>query len=293
MQKSLVVGAVAASLALASCGVTASLDQAVSSLGSSPNLQIHLTASASGTGAVKAEKILNTLSFDASYSSPSGTALSASQGNVNADFVVNVGSQQLLDLRSIDNNAYLFINATTLSRLPGAHVSSTQSMALQLLVGDRWFEFPKSLLEQYAAQNSAASPSAATKQKDQAAVRDAVNVLIGVIEAAPYTTVPGGGYAQTGSLESIVRAELPILNGLTGQTSQISNVKGTYAVTLMMSGSSATGGSIAITAPNDTSGNQTITLNATVAHANDVITPPANVTIMTSTLLTSIMAGMK
>lgn len=288
MKKFFVVGAVAASLALASCGVSASLDQAVSSLGASPTLQIHLTASASGSQSTQAEKILGALSFDLNYSSPSGSPLSQVQGNANADIIVNAGSQQLVDLRSVANNVYVLLNVSALSNIPSLNVSPTEISALQLLLGGGWFEFPASLIAQYAP----AAPSSATKEKYQAAELKAVSVLTSVIEAAPYTTLPSGGYAQTGSLESIVKAELPIIDSLTGKTSDVTSVKGTYNVTLTMSGASASGGSIGITAPNGTNGDQTVTLNATVAHASSDIVAPTNPTIMTAAFLKSILSGM-
>jgi len=293
VQKLLVVGAVAASLALASCGVSASLDQAVSSLGSSPTVQIDLTANASGTQSTQAEQILSDVSLDLNYSSASGAPLSQSQGNINGDVIVNVGSKQLVDLRTVGNNAYVLFDPTALSSIPSANVSPTEITTLQLLFGSGWFEFPKSLLEQYAAQNSATAPSATTKEKIKAGELKAISVLSSVIEAAPYTTLASGGYAQTGSLESIVKAELPVINDLTGKTTRLANVKGTYALTLTMSGSSATGGSIGITAPNGTNANQTVTLNATVAHASDNIVAPTNVTIVTPGLLQSLTSGLK
>ena len=291
MKKFLVVGSVLSSLALASCGVTASLNQAVSSLGASSTLQIHLTASASGTQSAQTEKILNLLSFDLNYSSPSGSPLSQVKGNANADVIVNVGSQQLVDLRSVGSNVYALVNMSALSSIPSINVSPTEISALQLLLGGRWFEFPASLLAQYATQNGAVAPSSATKMKYKAAELKAINVLTAVIEAAPYTTLPNGGYEQTGTLESLLKAELPVINGLSGTTTQLSNVKGTYSITMAMSGSSVTGGSIGITAPNGTSGNQTVTLNATVAHASDDIVAPTNVTVISASFLKSLLTG--
>lgn len=289
MKKFLVVGVVLSSLALASCGVTASLNQAVSSLGASPTLQIHLTASASGTQSEQTEKTLRLLSFDLNYSSPSGSPLSQVKGNANADIIVNVGSQQLVDLRSVGSNVYALLNVSALSSIPSVNVSPTEISALQLLLGGRWFEFPANLLAQYAAQNGAAAPSSATKEKYKAAELKAINVLTSVIEATPYTTQPNGGYAQTGTLESLVKAELPIFNGLSGTTTHPADVKGTYSITMTMSGSSATGGSIGITAPNGTNGDKTVRLNATVAHASGNIVAPTNVTVISAALLKSLL----
>ncbi|HEY5104967.1 MAG TPA: hypothetical protein VII65_07995, partial [Acidimicrobiales bacterium] len=119
----------------------------------------------------------------------------------------------------------------------------------------------------------------------------AINVLTNIIEAAPYTTLPNGGYAQTGTLESLVQAELPVINSLSGTTTHLTNVKGTYSIAMTMSGSSVTGGSIGITAPNGANGNQTVTLNATVAHASADIVAPTNVTVISASFLKSLLAG--
>jgi hypothetical protein len=67
-------------------------------------------------------------------------------------------------------------------------------------------------------------------------------------------------------------------------------VKGTYTVAFTMSGSTATGASIGITAPNGTKGNATLTVNATVAHANTPIVAPANPTVITTALLKELLS---
>ncbi|HEY5110966.1 MAG TPA: hypothetical protein VII67_01405 [Acidimicrobiales bacterium] len=292
MKKVLVVTVLAASLGLASCGVTASLNQAVSSLGASPNVQIHLTASASGSRSAQIEKVLSLLSFDMSYSNPSGAPLSQVTNKVNIELIVNVGSQQLVDVRFVGQNAYLFVNASAISDIPGANVSPAELSAVQLLLGDRWFELPKSLIEKYAAKEKAPQASAAAT-KDQALEKQVIDALTGVIEATPYKTLTGGGYTQTGTLESIAKAELPIIKTFTGTTNLPATVKGSYSIAFTMSGSTATGGSIGITAPNGTKGNSTVTLNATLAHANDSIVAPTGVTVLTPAVLRGLLAGAK
>jgi hypothetical protein len=295
VKKILVVGVLAASLGLASCGVTASLDQAVSSLGASPNVQIHLTASASGSQSTSAEGILRLLSFDMNYSNPTGAPLSQVTNKVNADLIVNVGSQQLLDVRAVGENAYILVNASAISQIPGVHVSSTELAEAQLLLGGRWFELPESLVKKYATAEKASplAPTAATTKKDQAIEKKIIDALTGVIESTPYKTLGGGGYSQTGTLESIAKAELPIIRTLSAAISLPTTVKGTYAIAFTMSGSTATGGSIGITAPNGSKGNSTVTLKATIAHANDAIVAPTNVTVITPALVKGLLAQAK
>ncbi len=50
MKASWIAGFVVASLGLSACGATATIHSAVSSLGSSPDVQIHLTGTVTGPG---------------------------------------------------------------------------------------------------------------------------------------------------------------------------------------------------------------------------------------------------
>ena len=78
MKKFLIVGFAAAALGLAACGATASLNGAVASLGSSADLQVHVTMSASGAGTASEQPVLSALSLDVDYSNPSGSPTPAS-----------------------------------------------------------------------------------------------------------------------------------------------------------------------------------------------------------------------
>lgn len=73
----------------------------------------------------------------------------------------------------------------------------------------------------------------------------------------------------------------------------MNSVQGSYTLSLTTSGTSATGASITVTAPNGTQGNATVTLSATIAHADDDITAPANPTIVTRSMLEGLLAKAK
>jgi len=287
MRKLWIIGAVVSSLTLAACGVTASIDQAVSSIGASANLQVHLTASASGAGTAQAQGVLSALSMDMRYSSTNGGALSQSGGLVNSEILVNSNAQTLLDLRQVDKNLYVQINVTALASIPGIGATAQQLAGAQLLLGDRWFEFPESLLKSYLPTTSVSS---AQLSKEQAAARAMLDALSTLISKTPYKTLPGGGYSQTGTLDSVVQAVLPALNGFTGKTLTPSNVKGNYTIGFTMSGATATGGSLSITAPNGTKGDATATLNATITHDNQSVEAPSGATVITRTLLTQLLS---
>jgi hypothetical protein len=130
----------------------------------------------------------------------------------------------------------------------------------------------------------------ANSVKERVAVIKILDDLSGVIDNAPYTTLSGGGYSQTGSLESLVKAVLPTIEGLSGKTVNPGPVKGTYTITLTTSGTTATGGSVAITAPNGTSGDETVQVNATLTHSDDAITAPTGATVITPALLKGLVS---
>lgn len=275
------VGAVIASLTLAACGATASLNSAISSVSASQYLQVHFTASISGADSQTAEPIMSALSYDVIESSTSGQALSQSTGQVNTEIDVNVGTQALASIRVIGTNLYFEVNAQVLSSLPGVNLPSQTLAAIELLLDNRWFEVPASLI----AASEPTQPTKAQTAKEQAIVQQIVNDLTGVIEANNYTTLPGGGFSQTGTLQSIVTAVLPAVEKLDGNTPNPGKVPGTYTVAIKMSGSTATGASISVTAPNGSLGNSTVEIDATIAHAATVVSAPADATTITPAII--------
>ena len=287
MRKFWIVGVVVSSLALAACGATASINQAISSVGGSPDLQVRLTASASDTGSAQAQLVLRALSVDMRYSSPSGGALSQSVGHVNSEFTLNHGAQTLVDLRQVDTNLYVRIDVTAFADIPGIPVTAQQLAGAQLLIGGRWFEVSEGLLTSYLPTTTI---SAAQTSKERAAARAVLDALSALIESTPYTTLANGGYSQTGTLNSVVKAVLPALASYTGQTIKPSSVKGTYTIGFTMSGATATGGSLAITAPNGTNGNATVALHATLTHDAQPVVAPSGATVITRAILAQLLS---
>lgn len=277
----------ASAVGLSACGAKATLDQAVTSVGASPDLQIHLTASYDGPD-TSATAILADASVDVHLANPSGAPLSQAGQDADAEVVVNLGGQTLADVREVGGNAYVEVDLDALSGAPGVDVSASEVAAAQLLLGGRWFEVPASLLQSSA---STAGADQANVTKDQAIVRAIVKDVVGVIEKTTYTTLPGGGFSETGTLTSIAAALRPTLASLAGVNAPVGTPKGDYTLTLSMSGSTATGSSISITAPDSSGANATIGLRATIAHADDAVAVPSDVTIVTPALLKEIEAG--
>lgn len=287
MKASWIAGFVVASLGLSACGATATIHSAVSSLGSSPDVQINLTGTASGPGSADLQRYLSVVSIDMEYSNPTGGALSQAGTSVSSEISVNVGTQTLADIREVSGNVYVLINVNTLSSVPGLALPSSELSALQLVVGGRWFELPKSFIDSYIP---ATSTSAAATAQDQAAAKSIFDAISTLITTTPYTTLPDGSFSQTGSLESVVTSVLPTIDSIEGTTVQPGTVQGNYTITLTMSGATATGGSITITAPNGTQGNESVGLQATVTHNNDSIVAPSGSIIVTKSLLKELLS---
>jgi hypothetical protein len=287
VKASWIAGFVVASLGLSACGATATIHSAVSSLGSSPDVQVHLTGTVSGTGTAQAQQVLSEMSIDMKYSNPSGAALSQAGAAVDSEITVNVGTEALADLREVSGNVYVMIDVTALSNIPSLTLPSSELNDLQLLVGGRWFELPKSFIDSYTPPVSA---STATTAKDQAAAKKIFDAISNLINTTPYTTLPNGGFSQTGSLEKVVTSVLPAIESVAGTSVHPTSVKGSYTITLTMSGATATGGSITITAPNGTQGNASVGLQATVTHNSDSVATPSGATIITKSLLKGLLS---
>jgi hypothetical protein len=226
--------------------------------------------------------------MDTRYSNPSGSPLSQANGTANGEVIFNVGTKPLLDLRTIDNNIYLELDLSAVNEIPGLPLTSqdqTELGALQLLFSNKWFEVPSKLLTSELPSSSATKAKAA---QDQAIERKIFDALSKLIDNGDATALASGGYSETGTLESVLKAVLPTIASLDpSAASSVHSVPGTYTLTLTNAGSTATSGSISITAPEGSGspGNATVTLNAAVTHDNDSIDVPANVTVITPALI--------
>jgi hypothetical protein len=285
----LILGAVVASLGLSACGsgTKATINQSVASLGAQADLQIHFTASVQGSGVAEAQQVLNVVSLDTRFVNPSGAPLSQANGKDDAEITFNVGTKSLLDLRVISGNVYVNVDLTTISSIPALPLTAkvqAQLAALQLFLGGKWFEVPSKLVNSALPTSAAAKAQAA---KDQGIERQVLDAVSNLIDKGHATSLSGGGYSETGTLESVLKALEPTIASLDPSASTAGPVAGTYTLTLTNSGSVATGGSMSITAPQGggAAGSATVSLKATVTHDNDPIDVPTSVTIITPALI--------
>jgi len=279
---------------LTACGSSpaakkAALKQFVASVGSSPYVQMKFTSSFKGAGVTaKVQNILRSTSFDVNVSNPSGAPLSqAANGTANTELIFNLHSTQFLDVREVGGNVYLKIDIAALASIPGTNISSSQAAAAQTFLGGRWFELPKGLLQSLIKKSRAPKAQIAADQKVEAKVIDAITAYI---DKAPYKTL-SNGFSVSGSLQSAVAAVEPTIQQLAHTTTTPKPEKGSYTLVLTTSGSTVTGASISITAPNGTKGNATGTLTATVAHDAVNVVAPSGATKITPQLLGSLGLG--
>ena len=283
----------ASTLALSACGTTtkATIDKSVASLGAQSTVQIHLTATATGPGTTQAQADLKLISVNLDYVNPSGGPISQDASPPDQDVTINVGTKTLADIRAIGGNDYLNIDLTSLSALPGVNLPASELAALQLVIGGRWFEIPKSLIASVAQKDTTATK--AQVAADVAIERKIIDAIAKVIDNAPAKALSGGGYSETGTLASIVKAVWPTIASVTKTTIPASTaaVKGTYTLTLTNDGSTATGASVTITAPGGNPQITSIGLVATITHDSGTISVPSGATVITPALLKQLEAS--
>lgn len=293
MRKSLLISrVVAAALALSACGSSSTakkvaINQFVASFGSSPDVQVHLTAGFTGptsADSARVQKILKEISIDVNVSNPSGAALSQAAGEANAEILLNYGTTSFLELREVDSNFYIKVDVNALASIPGINISASQAAEVQLVFGGRWFELPKSLFNSLVHTSKVPQAQLAADQATEAKVLDALSNLI---DTTSYKTL-SNGYSESGSLTSVEKALLPAISGLSSTATPPQASKGTYTLTLTTSGTTVSGVSISVTGPYNKTTTATGSISATIAHASMTISAPSPVTQITPSLLASL-----
>ncbi len=270
--------------------MSATINQAVSSIGGSPNLQVVLTASAAGVGSARAENVLGGLSFNLDYASTVNSPLAQSAGHVNSEMTVSDAGHTLIDLRQISANLYVQLDVASFTSIPGVTLSSAELAGLELLFQGRWFEISATQLRSLLPANATTATISSREQMESRAIIGAISTLI---EKTPYTTLANGGYSQTGKLSSVVNAVLPVITKYSGVSTSPSRVVGSYTIAFTMSGSMATGASVSITASSGSSGTGTLALRASLTHNAVPITAPSGATVITPALISQLLGQVR
>ncbi len=284
------VGLLAAgALGLSACGAPATVDQAVTSLGASPYLQLHVTGSLSSTNPnlTKAAFQVKNLSLTLDLASANGANLSGAGSSVDGEARLAVAGTTVLDVRAIGTNLYVEIDPARLDALPGANVPEGVLAAADQMLQGRWFEIPQSLIDRFAAAHQ---PSAAQVARAQALARAVIAALASLVETAPSSS-SHGTFTETGTLQSVLDALAPVLGVATGATP---TVAGTYSISLTTSGTTATAGSVTITSPSPRalgpSSPVTVSVDATANHESRPVVTPADAIVVTPSMLGQLAA---
>jgi len=288
----LIALAAAASLGLSACTIPMALSQASATLGGSQYLQVHFKVAFAGSGAsvVQEEKVLKGLSFNLNEESANGAPLSHALNKVNQSLVVWNGSQRLMTIVDHKSNLYVNVNVPAIGHLSNAKIPGQELTAVNLILGNRWIEFPFTLIYQYAKKSTHFS----LKRSSWASAEILVtNALVAALASGQTTTV-AHGFTEAGTLASLVKTLEAIVPAAGATTLPTANVNGTYNVAVTMAGAQATSATASITAPSPPNGNATLTVAATFAHQDVRVSTPTYPLVITPALikqLTSISAG--
>ncbi|HXW39505.1 MAG TPA: hypothetical protein VEJ44_07405, partial [Acidimicrobiales bacterium] len=207
MRKALLAGCVlAASACLAACGggsTATTLKQFVASFGSQQYSQITLTATFTGAGSTTVGPILGQFSIVVNAENPTGAPLSEANGNANVQILVNHGTTTLADLREVGSSLYFKVDVAGLASVPGLHISPSELAVVQLVIGGRWFEVPKSLIESVL-------PRASAQQVAQTRAIEAkvIDALAKYIDASHYVKT-SNGFSESGSIQKLESSLAP------------------------------------------------------------------------------------
>ncbi len=282
---------VAASMSLATVGLAGPVKSAIASLNDKQYLQINVgtDATGSGPGVATFTRLLNALSFDVAEQSASGVALSQAAGHVNERVTIKVGETPLFTSISVGKSLYVDIDFSTLSKIPGVTLSAAQLASAQLLLGNRWFEIPQSLLSQgLRSVPGTGTTIKVNKNAEKVLERQVIAELTKLISQTQIGVPTNGVYSVSGSVSSLWKAFSPILRRAGGSTLPTTTPTGTFTATLATSGTEATGASLALSLPDGTTGHVAIKVHATFEHAAFSVSAPAQATVLTPAMISAL-----
>ena len=280
---------VVTSMSVATIGFSGPVKSAVASIDAQPYLQIHLAASATGTGtsATKAARLLNALSFDVNEQSTTGASIAASPNNVNEQIAVKVGETTLATIIRVGAKVYLNVDISGLAKVPGVKATASQLGSAQLLFGGRWFEFPSSLILKSLPKTGVTSVAqlANTKLID----RKLTSALTTLLDHTQFVSSANGVYSKSGTLASVWDTIRPLLQraGIKISLPKTQPI-GTYSATLTTAGTTATGASVALSVHSATSGQLGLKFTATFEHAALNVSAPTGATVVTPAMLSAL-----
>jgi hypothetical protein len=290
----LVSGLAAGALVLSACGGgssspshPATLTGYVSTIGSSPNVQLGVTLSVTGFNSPEAQRILAASTIQIEMSNPTGGALSNANGDVNTGITYLVNGKTLGQFLDVDKNLYLQVDASNFSALPDVNIPQGELAAVQLFFGQRFFELPIAQLESFLPKHD---DSKTKYLKDQAVAGTIIDEVAHVIDSAPHTAI-ANGYKESGSLVSIDNAIYPTIKSLdpTATPPPVTEA-GTYSLTVTTSGSSLTGVTVSVSGP-ESGHTATATISVAISHPSAAVSAPSGATAITPALIRELESG--
>ncbi len=262
-----------------------SLRAFVASFGAQSTLQVRLSADFTKAPAT-AKQLLNSSYLEMDFVNPSGGALTGAS-NVDSDLTLVLDGKTFVELRQVSGNLYAKLNLSVLSGLPGTHLPAAQIQAMQLFIGNRWFELTKSYLQQLEKMVPTSNQNAANERAVFAKVVAAFEQLL----LTNHYTTTSTGYQETGTLKQLANAAYGIARQYNPGVTMPTTGPGTYTLRLSANGTTVTALSASVSAPYKGSGLATGTLSATIGHASQSITAPSGATVITKQLIDGLIAG--
>jgi hypothetical protein len=284
----LAVSALVASVLLAACstaGTATTLRQFVGSVGSQQYVQLHMTGSVTGHVSTSEAQAIRELSIDVHAENPSGGSVTAANQNASVEVLINVGTTAVADIRLVDSALYFKLDLTGLSTVPGMHITPTELAAAQLFLGGRWFEVPRSVVQQFAPPPT----RQAVAQSSQIEAR-VIDALAQYIDTS-HSTKTSNGFTESGTIRRLESAFLPLASQIVHRQIAPVAAPGTYALRLSTSGTTVKGVSLSITVPNGSAGTATVTFTMTIEHNAVSVVAPTGATSITPQFLKDLSGG--
>lgn len=207
---------------------------------------------------------------------------------------------ELGQLGAVNGNAYVLLDVAHWAALPLQWTASEQKTlsALDLAVGERWFEVPGPMLKRLEAQGTASLSVPAVVKRAGSSPAAFHNLVVGAIAklvgGLDLTETPSAGgnltFSAAGSLKGLANNALSVgkalhMTWVPGPAAQTKVPQGTYS--LVMS-TAAEGRYIAhIDFGLQVAGKGSVDLTLSLAHAVEPVTAPQSAKVVTSQMLSS------
>ena len=274
-------------LVLAGCGVSAlqQVHNAVNSISASPDIQMVISGTATGSGSAQVNKYLSqfTLHIDAASAKPGVALAQAGKGNVSVDLGLDYHTSPVFDMRMVGTSEYFRFDLTTLQNLFPS-IAGGAPGGLGPIMDGQWFQVPPSYLALLTKQASSNPAAQAKVRSGSAAVMSALSQIIE--NQSTISALSGGGLQAKGSLLSAFNTLAPAIKQITGIAPSSTAITGNYAVTMSISGGTMTGASLSIS-----NKGRAVTVEVAISHLSQPVTTPAQLAKLPQSIVDGLVAS--